>query len=409
MFSRTEPGDRTAPEHDPLHLRIATAVVVLGLVAAGVAVVWRDLATRNGLLLTSAGGPAGPASQALLRLPSATLSPAETGNAGLRLLSEAATACRLVSYQGVQVTEWHGAGGSLISVVNVWHQRGRQTLIQAAAVPADQAAQPLRAAGAADLNPAAVDAAAQRGPEGVMSMTPQLVALLAANYRAAVGGVGWVAGRPAREVVLYHRNRYSGAVAARFWLDTATLLPLRRETFDSRARLVTQDMFVSLKLGARAASHLPASGTVPSSTPLASAQLVRLRAAGWPLPARLPGNLALVQADQTSTPGGRVVDLAYSDGLSVISLFLQRGHLPPAMNGWQQVAVRGQPVYAADPDQRSVAWSARGFVYTMIADAPAQTVDEAVSALPHAGQAGGFFGRMDRGFRRLASWLNPFR
>ena len=93
----------------------------------------------------------------------------------------------------------------------------------------------------------------------------------------------------------------------------------------------------------------------------------------------------------------------------MISLFLQRGHLPPAMNGWQQVAVRGQQVYAADPDQRSVAWSAHGFVYTMIADAPAQTVDEAVSALPHTGKADGFFGRMARGFRRLASWLNPFR
>ena len=43
MFSRTTPGDRTAPEHDPLHLRIATAVMVLGLIAGGVAVVWRDM------------------------------------------------------------------------------------------------------------------------------------------------------------------------------------------------------------------------------------------------------------------------------------------------------------------------------------------------------------------------------
>jgi hypothetical protein len=92
----------------------------------------------------------------------------------------------------------------------------------------------------------------------------------------------------------------------------------------------------------------------------------------------------------------------------VISLFLQRGHLPPAMSGWQLVAVRGEQVYIADPDQRSVAWSARGFVYTMIADAPAQTVDQVVSALPHTGKAG-FFGRMDRGLHRLASWLNPFR
>ncbi len=406
MFSRTTPGDRSAPEHDPLHLRIATAVMVLGLIAGGVAVVWRDMATRNGLLLTGATGPGAPPSQALLKLPKATLSPAQTGNTGLRLLSAAATACRQVNYQGVQVTQWHGPDGSLTSVVNVWHQRGHQTLIQAAAVPADQAAQPLRAARAGNPAAAAADAAAQRGPEGVMSMTPELVALLAANYRVAAGGPGWVAGRPAQEVVLYRRG---GAVAARFWLDSATKLPLRRQTYGSQSRLVTEDMFVDLKVGVPAATRLPATGTMPSSTPLASAQLTRLRAAGWPLPGRLPGNLTLVQADQTSTLGGRVVDLAYSDGLSVISLFLQRGHLPPVMSGWQEVAVRGQQVYIADPDQRSVAWSARGFVYTMIADAPAQTVDEAVSALPHTGRPGGFLGRMDRGLHRLASWLNPFR
>lgn len=405
MFSRTTPGDRTAAEHDPLHLRIATAVIVLGLIAGGTVVVWRDMTARNGLLLTGATGPVAAPGQALPRLPSATLAPGETGNTGLRLLSEAAAACRQVSYQGVQVTQWHGADGGLTSVVNVWHQRDHQTLIQAAAVPADQAAQPLRAARAADPAPAAADAAAQRGPEGVMSMTPQLVALLAANYRVVVGGVGWVAGRPAREVVLYRRG---GPVAARFWLDSATKLPLRRETFDSQRRLVTEDVFVSLTLGVPAATQLPATGSMPSSRPLATPQLTRLRAAGWPLPGRLPGNLTLVQAGQTSTPGGRVVDLAYSDGLSVISLFLQRGHLPPVMSGWQEVAVRGQQVYIANPDQRSVAWSARGFVYTLIADAPAQTVDEAVSALPHTGKAG-FFGRMDRGLHRLASWLNPFR
>ena len=405
MFSRTTPGNRTAPEHDPLHLRIATAVMVLGLIAGGVAVVWRDMGSRNGLLQTGAAGPGAAPSRALLRLPSATLTPAESGNAGLRLLSQAAAACRQVSYQGVQVTQWHGADGSLTSVVNVWHQRGHQTLIQAAAVPADQAPQPLRAAGVADPDPVAADAAAQRGPEGVMSMTPQLVALLAANYRVALGGPGWVAGRQAQEVVLYRRG---GAVAARFWLDSATKLPLRRETFDGHARLVTEDMFVSLTLGVPAATQLPATGSMPSSTPLATPQLSRLRAAGWPLPGWLPGNLTLVQADQTSTPGGRVVDLAYSDGLSVISLFLQRGHLPPVMSGWQLVAVRGQQVYVADPDQRSVAWSAHGFVYTMIADAPDQTVDQAVSALPHSRKAG-FFGRMDRGLHRLASWLNPFR
>ena len=140
MFSRTTPEcDGPAPEHDPLHLRIATAVVVLGLIATGVTVIWRDMAGHSGELVPQTASPRtiGPQaaepggqgqSSASLRLRSAP-----RAGAGLRLLSEAARACQHVSYQGVQRTAWRGPGGSWISLVNVWHQRGHQTLIQAAA------------------------------------------------------------------------------------------------------------------------------------------------------------------------------------------------------------------------------------------------------------------------------------
>jgi hypothetical protein len=46
-------------------------------------------------------------------------------------------------------------------------------------------------------------------------------------------------------------------------------------------------------------------------------------------------------------------------------------------------------------------------VYTVMADAPAQTVDAVVGALPHDGPPG-FWKRLSRGFVRLASWVNPF-
>ena len=74
MFTRTSSvPDRETPDHDPLHLRIATAAVVLGLIASGVAVIWGDLATRGGVLVPrtamgmatgqaeARGLPAGPA------------------------------------------------------------------------------------------------------------------------------------------------------------------------------------------------------------------------------------------------------------------------------------------------------------------------------------------------------------
>jgi sigma-E factor negative regulatory protein RseB len=230
-----------------------------------------------------------------------------------------------------------------------------------------------------------------------------MVALLAENYQVFLAGRGQVAGRAVQELTLRHRD---GRLAARFWLDNATKLPLRRETFDGRAQMVSDDVFVSLKLGS--ATAMPRTAAVPGGKPLASTQLARLRAGGWPLPVQLPGQLTLVRATETGGPSDVVVDLAYSDGLSVISLFIQRGHLPAQLNGWSEVALRGHRVYASGPDQRSVAWSARGFVFTLIADAPDQTLDQAVGVLPHNGGPG-FFGRMGHGLGRLVSWLDPFR
>ena len=67
----------------------------------------------------------------------------------------------------------------------------------------------------------------------------------------------------------------------------------------------------------------------------------------------------------------------------------------------------GHAVFVAEPDQRSLTWSGRGMVYTVMVDAPAQTVDAVVGALPHDAPAG-FWKRMSRGMVRLASWANPF-
>ena len=406
MFSRTTPKcDGPAPEHDPLHLRIATAVVVLGLIATGVTVIWRDVAGHSGELVPQTATPRATSPQAAslggLRQPLAIAGP--RAGTGLRLLSEAARACQHVAYQGVQRTAWRGPAGSWISLVNVWHQRAHQTLIQAATMPA--AALPWPGASSTDPDGDGDDDVGQRDPEGIMTMTSQMVGLLAENYRVFLAGRGQVAGRPVQELVLRHPD---GRLAARFWLDSVTKLPLRRETFDGHARMVSDDVFVSLKLGPLTAAAVPRTASATGGKPLAGGQLTRLRAAGWPLPAQLPGQLTLLRASETGSPSDAVVDLAYSDGLSVISLFVQRGHLPAQLNGWSEVALRGDRVYASGRDQRSVAWSARGFVYTLIADAPDQTLDQVVGVLPHNGGPG-FFGRMGRGLSRLVSWLDPFR
>jgi hypothetical protein len=103
-----------------------------------------------------------------------------------------------------------------------------------------------------------------------------------------------------------------------------------------------------------------------------------------------------------------VVDLGYSDGLSVVSVFEQHGHLPAKLAGWEKTTVAGHVIYAAEPDQRSLTWSSRGMVYTVMADAPPQTVDAVVGALPHDAPPG-LWKRMSRGFVKLARMVNPFR
>jgi sigma-E factor negative regulatory protein RseB len=110
---------------------------------------------------------------------------------------------------------------------------------------------------------------------------------------------------------------------------------------------------------------------------------------------------------QTATNAGTVLDLGYSDGLSVVSVFEQRGALAAKLTGWQKTTVDGHVIYVAEPDQRSLTWSTHGMVYTVMADAPTQTVDAVVGALPHDAPPG-FWKRMSRGFTRLVSWVNPF-
>jgi sigma-E factor negative regulatory protein RseB len=363
--------------------RIAGLAAILGLLGSGVAglaqadVQPESTAVRH----PTASGP--------LALPG----PAQATAAvvGLRLLQQAAAACQGTSYRGEQVMLWWGRGQASTSVVEVWHQPGRMTLVRASGAVSGTTARP----GMAD----------DQDPDGMLGVSERLLVLLQSNYQVAYAGRGSVAGRPA---LIVEVRRPGGALAARFWLDAATKLPLRREMFADHAHMISEAGFTTLELGARGLDGMPASAAAPWSAQLDRARLAALRAQGWPLPERLPGNLVLFAASQTSVGSGQVIDLSYSDGLVVVSLFVQRGELARAMPGWRQVTLDGRAVYSDDPEQRSLAWSADGFVFTLIADVPVTTVSQVVTTLPGTTRPG-FWARMARGFRRLASWLNPLR
>jgi sigma-E factor negative regulatory protein RseB len=336
---------------------------------------------------------------------------------GMRLLDQAATAGLEASYQGTEQVSQSGVNGSVSMVSEVWHQEGGQTVVQTSSGTSPSA-----------IGQATSSAAASGSPEGVFGVTKSLVALLSRHYVVAYGGSGAAVGRTAAIVEVY---RYDGSLAARYWLDRQTMLPLRRELFDTADNVISEDAFTRVQFGPAAGSAtagaaqaalpaqprsdtwVPAAVQVPAPaqaqtawTTAASPVQFRtsLAGQGWQVPAALPGGLPLYAAAWTQTSSGKVVDLDYSDGLYVVSLFVQRGDLSADMPGWQQVKVAGQQAFAAG---HSVTWTGLGFVYTMIADAPPQTVTQVVSALP-ASATPGLLDRLGRGFERLGRMVNPF-
>jgi sigma-E factor negative regulatory protein RseB len=332
---------------------------------------------------TTAGTPA------LARRPGSALA--------ARLLTQAAQAAVVTSYQGEEIVSHWGASGGSVLVSDIWHVSGGPTVTRTLAAGTYTSAPYL----SSDTN--------GQWPEGVLGVTTQLVRLLEAHYVVAYRGVGSADNRTAQIVEAW---RGDGSLAARFWLDNVTKLPLEREVFDSAAHVISEDVFINVRFGTQAPVAAPAGGPAdpqgPWTDPLPARQLLALRAGGWLVPPQLPGGLSLFTGAQTQTGTGKVLDLGYSDGLSVISVFEQHGNLAAKLDGWQKITVAGHVIYAAGPDQRSLTWSSRGMVYTVIADAPAQTVNNVIRALPHDAPPS-FWKRMSRGFARMASWVNPFR
>ncbi len=324
-----------------------------------------------GLLLPAAPALAGE------RLADATASRRVEGEA-LAVLERAVRAGRTVGYRGRQhVASRHDAGTSA-AFVDVSHRPGHRSV--------------LRTSSLADGTVPTVATAA---------LDPRLVSLLAASYDLAVGGSGRCTGR-ATTVVEARRN--DGQIAGRFEVDEASGLLLRREVYGDDGRRLRSSAFVDLEV--RAAADVP-----PEETTDLAAAVQELRAEGWRVPDGLPGGFRLFDA-RLSAPDEpeHVVHLAYSDGLSTTSLFAQRGALggtPP--DGFRRDEVGGRPVWVRSDAPERVVWSGGGAVWTLVSDAPADVVRDAVATLPRdRAERDGVLTRLRRGLGRLGSALSPF-
>ena len=266
---------------------------------------------------------------------------------GIQLLGESAAASLAASYQGVELLAQWGVAGPDTIVSDVWHSGG-VTVTQTS-----------DAAMLTGTQPYVSYDADNRSPEGVFGVTKTLVSLLGQHYVAVYQGTGSAIGRPALIVELH---RADGSLAARFWLDRQTMVPLRREVFDTSAQLISEEAFVQVQFGtltkppappapaAASAASAKASAGATAATPsgpswsavTAPAQLLAgLNKQGWRLPVSLPGGLPLYSAARSTTAAGQVLDLGYSDGLSVVSLFVQRGTLAQRPAGGSRSACQG--------------------------------------------------------------------
>ena len=384
---------RRRDSRSPLLLAAALAVAVPGILVSACSTQTSSGTGQNDSV-TAAGRAA-----AAGRAPASSRRPG--GARAVRLLSQAAQAAIGTSYQGEEVvTRWSGGSGSVL-VSDIWHVSGGKTVTRTLETGASLSSQPYQSS----------DNDGQ-APEGVFGVTAPLLQLLEQHYMVAYAGVGSADNRTAQVVEAW---RSDGSIAARFWLDDATKLPLERQVFDSDSHVISQDVFIDVSFTDPESGAARAYGDAISADPQASwtdplthSQLVAMRARGWLVPPQLPGGLQLFTGAETKAGAATVLGLGYSDGLSVISVFEQPGTLAAQLDGWRKTTVNGHEVFVAEPDQRSMTWSSRGMVYTVMVDAPADTVNAVVGVLPHDTPTG-FWKRMSRGMVRLASWVNPFR
>lgn len=342
--------------------------------------------------------------------------PAPSDPAALALLRRAARNARARSWTGTQVVTLRGVRPATV-VVEVEHSAmaGTRSRVPAAPGAVLQEVYDADATAVPGSSPLATPAGLDAG---------RWESLLTANYSAGLAGGGAVAGEVTDAVEL---RRADGSAAARLEVGRASGLVLRRQLLDASGDLLHSTAFTRLALVPAAAVEQIGSGQLASGqvtdgpvaaraqTPVDDDAVAALRAAGWSVPDELVPGLALVDARRdTSAPTAAardaVLHLTYSDGLSTVSLFEQRGRLDRAGRaGWQWEQRAGAAVLVRPGLPERLAWADSGTVFTLVADVGDDVVDAALATLPRQRAAPGLAHRFTLGLERVGSWLDPTR
>lgn len=288
-----------------------------------------------------------------------------SSDGALALLRGAAEAARRSAWSGTERVLSMATGAPVVSVATVEHGPGRHS------------------------------------PTEVLD--DRLFSLLASHYDLRVTGTDRVGARLAHAIEAARRD--TAAVAARFWVDLASGLLVRRDVLDREGRLLRRTELLSVRPASAATAEDP--GSTGRGEHLDAAGLSRLEAEGWPVLRALPGGLDLY--DARWLPDG-VLQLAFTDGLTTLSLFVQRGERLPAGRGVRRT-VAGVTAWetAGEPDR--VVWTSGGCTWTLVTDAEPGVVDEVLAGLPvprTSAVQDGMAPRVWRGMSRVGAWMNPF-
>jgi negative regulator of sigma E activity len=282
------------------------------------------------------------------------------------MMQRAADAAHSVSYSGRQSFLAYRNGGVIVAHVDVDARAGQGSQVM---VNNQTGQQLLKGFTPALISSRVVD--------------DELLDLLARNYRLSGTHGASVAGRSST-VVMATRDG-SNFVAARWWIDDTTGIVLWQETYDKSGSVDLSFGFtsVSVSRGDSILEHLPPRLAVPrTSTSLTLSSATELNASGWSCIRHLAGlSLVRIRSDRAEDPD--TVQLIYSDGLTTVSVFEQRGLLTVVPEGsYWDPALKAHVRRGASG---VATWQSGERVFTVVTDGSASLLTEAVESLPHGG------------------------
>lgn len=198
------------------------------------------------------------------------------------------------------------------------------------------------------------------------ALVPESLATLEANYRLKTGKDGRVAGRKARLVDIQPRDGYR--YGYRLWADNQTGLLLKASLHDNKGTAIEQYLFTSLTVGKPVANS-----ELEPQNPGKNFSWRRSEAAASVSPPSrwqaqtLPAGYKLTNQSVRQLPGRKqpVEHLVFSDGLSVISAFIEpAGSSKTAPTGMTHMGA--VHVYGRVRDKHQI---------TVVGEAPAAAVD----------------------------------